>query len=377
MKLVFRVLTLALLLPLCLVLPGCAGEPTAQASSEAASKAASAKDASLSASSAEELPLVNEEGYVIVRNMIDHLDLSFGGDCSACFPADATGYYIEGGPYQVDADTLRRIVNLPCKGDGTVQWIGFNEIGANRDHFTGVIPANKLNDPLYMAVSLPSEAPYYMTWRINAENIAACPADATRALPIAAIYVNKDAPPAADQPITLCLGKINLALKTEEKGWFLASEQNFPSKPNHLYYLPWPLEHTLGSVTLPDERLTAKEDHMEIALTGADFAGDAERGVEGMVFHFWGTFGSFPKGGAQACAASYVAWVKEPAAAGALVGDGGVDWYNAANGIQQAYNTPCYKLTNEPRVIAGHYVGSNTYDTVMDSETVQKLLGLK
>ena len=76
-------------------------------------------------------------------------------------------------------------------------------------------------------------------------------------------------------------------------------------------------------------------------------------------------------------ASSYVVWVKEPEWSGYLTADIGADIRNSERTYcQQAFTGINYEITTQPRVIAGHNVGPNRYDTIMDSATVQQLLGI-
>ena len=386
MKNAIRILTAILILALCAGMTACTGGETGSASSTAApaSSAGLLPDVSeAETSSEEELVLKDEQGYVIVRNMIDYLDLSFGGDCSACFPEDAKGYIIEGGPYLVDADTLRRIVNVPCKGSGTVRWINFKEFAGNPDAFTGEVPASKLNDPVFMSMNLPSEAPTFLAARTNPENMSLHPG-AGRALAIGAIYRNTDVTLADDETFTVCLGRICLALKTKTEDWSLGNDLPFPTNPRDLYCLPWEISK---QYKLPSDRLSKMDDHMEITLTGYDLNGSKyrEQGAKGAVLHFWGSFAKFDSfNDVKGMVSSYVAWVKEPAAVGKLVATIGIDLYppvssndNYTSEIKQAYSGYNHLLKAEPRIIFGHNVGPKAYDSVMDTEKVQKLIGLK
>ena len=72
-----------------------------------------------------------------------------------------------------------------------------------------------------------------------------------------------------------------------------------------------------------------------------------------------------------------MAWIKEPEYVGKVVAAIGADWRTAESKVSQAFSGRNYKLTTEPRLIFGHNVGPKAYDTVMDTETVQRLFGLK
>ncbi len=382
MKRMTTPISMFLILALILSLTACTGGETGSASSAASAAASSSAGESAGDSSAQEdLPLTDENGYVIVRNMLDHLNLSFSDDLSACFPADAKGYLIEGGPYLVDADTLRRITAVPCKGSGTVKWKEFREINTmhNPDPFTGEVPVALLNDPVFMSMNLPSEAQTFMTTRVNPENMAYAISDRKRFLPIAAIYRNEETSIADTETFTVCLGRICILLKTKDKDWYIGDERSFPDNPVDVFHLPW--EAGTGTHKLPRENLNLADDHIEVTMTGADLNATAyrDKGAKGAVLHFWGSFAHAEGSSVTGMASSYVAWIKEGKMAGKLVGAVGIDCYlsSGSNDIKQAYSGYNYLLDTSPRVIFGHTVGPRAYDTVMDTEKVQQLLGIK
>ena len=162
MKLV-RILLASILVLALLAAVGCESTPsgTASSASAGASSSGGTPIPSLPSvdteSSEEELILRDERGYVITRNMVTYLNLSFNDDTSACFPEDAPGYVITGGPYKVDAATLRRISAVPCEGDGTVRWIRYK----TSTDFDGEIPASRLNDPVYLCMNVPGDVRTY------------------------------------------------------------------------------------------------------------------------------------------------------------------------------------------------------------------------
>ena len=373
---------------------GCESAPTGNASSQQSAAAdvssetpssetlsseeAVSQEASQEVSSQEKLPLRDERGYVIVRNMLDELDLSFNGDTSACFPADAAGYIVEGGPYPVDADTLRRLTTAKVEGSGTVKWIGYKEFGNTTDSFSGEVPVAKLSDPAFMSMNLPSEAPTFMKDRINAQNMSTNYKGATRALPIAAIYRNTDVTLDDDETFTLCLGRITMIMRTKTEDWHLTGDWPYPSNPKDIYFLPWGNNRTI----LNPACLSEKDDHMEVTLTGADLNATERKKthpeVKGAVLHFWGSFTRVDSSEVLGMVSSFVAWVQEPESEGKLVLAIGIDWYGeGAGALAQAYSGYNYLLTDQPRICFGHTVGPKAYDTVMDTETVQRLLGLK
>ena len=342
---------------------------------------------------------------------------SMAADVSACFPADAKGYIINGGtasrPYLVDADTLFRLTEKPVIGTGYVKWKDFKNVNssANSDPFTGVIPVAKLSDPIYLSTALPSEVNTFMTKRVNAGNLYPTQAKHIKAVTIGAVYRNEDDPPADNVTATLCICNIRLLYHTAEKGWFVAESVPVPtnSMVNHMYYLPWELSHTMGTYALSKE-LTRASDHVEIKV-GGDVFNATPFITDGMVtakdgttypydnipvvtasstkyytltatcLHFWGTsilFSKFDLDGSQidGMVSAFQVWIKEPELANKFGVAIGIDLRDADNNINQSYSGRNYKITTEPQWIIGHNVGPKAYDEVMDSEAVQQLIGM-
>ncbi len=325
--------------------------------------------------------------YLDIDAEVEFLGLSLDEDVSVCFDEDAEGYRINGGsyerPYLVDEDTIWRLTRTPVVGDGYVKWKGFVKRGTflgNTDCFDGVIPVSKLNDPVFVAMNLPNEAHTYMTAEDNRKNpINMTPArpDHKNYVSIGAIYMNNyyDGGIADDDEITVCVGKIKLLVHTKDAGWKVADEMAHPAYPR-FYALPW---NSVPSIAL-DDRIVDKKTHIEITVTGAMLKGkdvgspDAKAGT----LHFWGTRYAVEQGNEiEGCVGSFVAWVKDPEDAGKLVGASAVDMrIDDTDNAEQAYEGCAIKLTAEPRIFFGHNVGPARYDEVMDTDKVQKLLGI-
>ena len=372
MKLVLRSLCLLLTLALALATAACTPETTADASS-----AASAGEKAASEAGQTELPLKDDRGYVIVRNMIDHLHLSFSEDASACFPEDAAGYIIEGGPYFLDAATLLRVIKAPCEGDGSVRWISYKEAG-----FDGTITPAQMKDPVYLSMNLPGDVRTYYLNPGTAGILNRVQEKHTNILSIGAIYRNEDNPPPDDMNITLCFRDIRLLLHTQEKGWFVADEAPVPSDGmvNSIYFLPW--GHKPASENLPDSRVNQFDDHTEVKLTGADLNAANQEDTEEAVLHFWGRTKMFNDLGItwdeiDGVLVSYYVWVKEPEAVGHLTATIGADLREKVGGAtDQVFTGHNYLVTTQPTNVIGHNVVTSNYARIMDIDKVKKLLGL-
>ena len=102
--------------------------------------------------------------------------------------------------------------------------------------------------------------------------------------------------------------------------------------------------------------------------------------LQELCHHFWGNevkFSSWEITGSQVdgVVVAYRAWVKEESMAGKLVATVGCDIKGEED--HQVFSGFNYALTTQPRWIVGHNLGPKTYDAIMDSEQVQKLIGMK
>lgn len=327
------------------------------------------------------------EGYCDIKSAVINSGGSLGGDVSEYFDPDAAGYSIYDGTYMVDADTLRMLTQKPVVGDGTVVWTDFkilNQSLGNPDPFMGRVPVNKLHDPIYMSMALPSELQTYMKERVNPANMYPAKAEYRKLVAIGAVYREKDTVLPDDAEITVCISDIKLLINTEENGWHIAKEAAYPENPM-MYYLPWSLEHSIGAMSIKD-RITMYDDHIEIKLTGAMLNGTYGTGskyeankdqVEGAVLHFWGKNWVGDGASVKGCVSSFKIWIKESEYVGKVAAAIGADWRTSAGKINQAISGYNHAITTEPRLVISHNVGPNSYDKIMDTDKVQQLLGMK
>ncbi len=299
-------------------------------------------------------------------------------DDSAYFIEGVEGYYIDELTFLLDAETMWRIIDVPCTGTGAVKWKDYKNknVSANQNKFDGILYADKINDPLYAYTCLPSQRATVMN-RVNAGNLYEYDEKFVRILTIGAIYNNSDMPIPDDAEFTICLGRTTLLFCTEEDGWYMASELDTPAKPNNIYYLPWTMG--LGSRKLDESRVTLVGDHYEIKLTGADLNGadKKDQGATGSVLHFWGKNVMLdPQVPILGVVASFECWIKEEEWAPYVTAAIGADWRDENNTVSQAFSGYNYAITTTPTVVFGHTVGPATYDEIMDVEKVLKLLEL-
>lgn len=393
MKRIFAVLIL-----LAMVLSSC-GTPSGDTSSITSTDVVS-EEVSEETSSVEEVPIIREIDGVKYYDAkaagadkeIVFEDVSLGikmGDHSKYFPEDAEGYYLDDMLFLVDEETFERILSKPCKGPGSIKWKDYDDSlswhGNDQlynDWLDGILPVEKMDDPLYVYMCKPSEAPTVMN-RINASNLSPAEDKFTKICSIGAIYNNSEKPIPDDAEFTICLGRMTLIFYTEEKGWHIAKEWYSPTKPNSIYYLPWELQTTIGVMKLGNDRIKMVDGHYEIKMTGAELNGGdgRDKGATGSVLHFWSENVYLQNAGdIKALATSYECWIKEPQWADYVVAAVAADWRDSdgqGQEIYQAYSGHNYTISTEPRVIFGHTAGPENYDKIMDTEKVQGFLGLK
>lgn len=306
------------------------------------------------------------------------LGMDVSADDSSYFIDGVEGYYIDELTFLLDEKTMWRIIDVPCVGTGAVKWKGYKNKNAsvNEDKFDGILYADKINDPLYAYTCLPSRRATVMN-RVNAGNLYGYDEKFVKILPIGAIYNNSDLPIPDDAEFTICLGRTTLLLCTEEDGWYMASELATPSKPNSIYYLPWSLEHTLGTMKLDSSRVTLVGDHYEIKMTGAELNGanGRDQGATGSVLHFWGQNVMLdPEVPILGVVCSFECWIKEEEWAPYVTAAIGADWRDENNTVSQAFSGYNYAVTTTPTVVFGHNVGPAAYDEIMDVKKVLKML---
>ena len=301
------------------------------------------------------------------------------------------GYEINGGIYWVDAETVRRLANTPCRGDGGIKWSGYKNWGSwstAKDQQPTHAPAHLINDPLYMSMILPSERSCFLADRINASILDVASDKWVNVMTIGAIYTNRELELPDDAEFTICISDINLAVTTtRSRGWFEAVNVKVPKMTEQLYYLPWQLEHTLGTNKFPiyDKRITYFDDHVEIKLKGSDLnateAKQTNESVKGCVYHFWGGKYQFDVDGSDVLGivSSYKIWVKEPEWAEYLVASIGADWRDASQKPLQAFAGYKHAITTEPQMVIGHNIPTSKWDEIVgdESEKIQKIIGLK
>ena len=357
-------------------------------SKETSSEETSSEEISSEETSSEEekelKDFILEDGFLDVQAAGLAIASDTDDDSYLFIPTDGVeGYEINGGTYLLDAETLRRLTTIPCRGNGRVRWKDYKNWAkwTGAEEQTEYVPADLINDPIYMSMVLPSERPFFLSERINPAFMAGASEKWTNVMTIGATYRNMAVEIPDEAEFTLCISDINLAIRTKSSdGWFVAKNIKVPTVYNKLFFLPWQ-QATVGI----SNRVTEFEDHVEIKLTGADlngvYAKQLSDKVEQCVYHYWGKRYEFDCSGEDVLGivSSYTIWVKEPEASEYLVATIGADWRDKSGKILQALAGRSYAVTNEPRTLIGHTVPPSKWDEIVgdESEKIQELIGLK
>ena len=341
------------------------------------------------------LDFVSEDGYLDVKTARKKVkrpaDAKSKTDDSYVFAETEgiIGYEINDRRFTVDAETLRRLVNVPCRGTGEIQWSEYEDVGSwGQFEQASYAPAHLINDPLYMSMILPSEATCYLSFRKNAGIMAPASEEWANVITIGAVYQNQDKKFPDDAEFTICISDVDLVLRTKNSdGWFMADEKKVPSIINGLYYLPWTLHDEIGTLHFPDneQRITYYDDHVEVKIKGSEINGTDGKAlheeVDEAVLHFWGTKYYFDCPGDEILGMvnSFKIWIKEEEWAEYLVVGMGADWRRKDETGTQAYNGYKHAVTATPTVVVGHTVLPSEWDKVVgdESEKIQELIGLK
>ncbi len=385
MKTVLRITAIALSVLFC----ACAPTETQNSQSEISSQETSSlEESSKETSSVDDSLLYADDGFYKIQEAAKIIKT--GRDDSKLFIEGVAGYEINGGIYYVDAETMVRLTKTPVRGDGSIMLLGWSDLsigyGDHPDQFKAAA-VEKLHDPVYMSMYLPSEGTCFLKTLIHGYNIFPANEKYKNVVSLGAIYKNYDYELPDDAEFTICVGKSQLLMRTTKSdGWFVADEQPYPQLQTYLYYLPWQLESEIGIFPIAANRITYYDDHVEIRLKGAELnatiAKKVNDEVKECVIHFWGEFIEFDSLGVTGdevlgVLSSFDVWVKEPEYANHFVIGVGADWRDANGTINMAYESLKYTLTNEPRPAFAHSVSPSVYDEVMDVEFVKEQLGLE
>lgn len=343
---------------------------------------------------------------------------------------EAEGYIING-HYTVDAETLRMLTTVPCVGNGRIYYEDYNnftEYIANRNYGTGhgthhygeqitFAPVDKLDDPLYMSMVLPSEGITYQNKlypddpRANGNNmhkpctVQGCTkcnkAEYVRLNALGALYLAQDKKEELanyqDVEFTLCIGNINLLIYYEGKGWMKVKQNVIPERGfGDLYCLPWQLEWNgatsetyLANCKSVDKVIPA-EGHSKLSMKVSDFfftktftgTDGKSYTIDERVFHFWGDlFGFGSDDPILAVIASYDMWIEYDESIGIKLEDYfvssiGADWrYAQGRGFStnQAFAGYKHAVSTEKVTVFGHNIGPSDYDKLVTAEGLAQI----
>ena len=342
---------------------------------------------------------------------------------------DAEGYIIDG-YYTVDADTLRMLATTPCVGNGRIYYKDYNNfteyirnknygVGHGPHHYGEQIlfaPVDKLSDPLFMSMVLPSEGITYQNTlypddpRANGnnmhkpctvENCKECnKANYVRLNALGAVYLNQEKKAELEQykdvEFKLCIANITLLVNYEGKGWQKIKYNAVPENGfGDLYCLPWQLEWNSATSQIylancKGVNVVNKGTHAEISLKMEDFfftktfTGTDGRSytIDERVFHFWGDQWGFREDDAVlAVIASYDMWVEYDESCPIkveeyLVSSIGADWrYQQGRGFStnQAFAGYKHAVSTEKVTVFGHNIGPSDYDTLVTEEDLKQI----
>lgn len=375
---------IAILLAVACLIALCACGDTTDTGSTASKDTSSKKEQS-SKAPVDDSACYTEDGYYMIAEAAKLIKTS--RDDSKLFKEGVAGYEINDGVYYVDAETMLRVVNTPCRGNGSIMLVDWQDLsktwGDHPDQFKAAA-ADKLDDEIYMAMYLPSEGWCFQRQQDRGYNGFPANDKYANVCSIGAIYKNYDYELPDNATFTICISNPTLLLCTEERGWFVADKLKYPQMSDCMYYLPWQLEGELGTFPLLS-RFTYTDDRVEIKLKGSDFNATTAKRVDERVLecvlHFWGNQIKFEDLGVKGSeilgvVASFDVWVKEPEYANYFVIGVGADWRTSNGTINQAFESLKYTLTNEPKTAFAHNVSPSVYDEIMDAEFVKKELGL-
>ena len=226
----------------------------------------------------------------------------------------------------------------------------------SRDTYDGTIPIKRLDDPVYLSMTMPSETMSDYTTqqgRDNAHIIGDVNADETkRTLAIGAFYKTTGA--TLPETFSIYFGKIKLfAYSKSQKKWIILDERKHLSKNAvYIYKLPWTNN---GTTKLTDVEET--DDYLKVNVTAEQFGNN--------VIHFWGSSAPIDKDDYLYYAAAYEFWVSDNVA-GKLTAVNAIDAKDEKGTAttSQLYSSRGWAASTTKKITWGHTVPSDQYDKV-------------
>lgn len=369
--------------------------------------------------------MYTENGYY----KIDEARKQFPDKSDSELFIDANGYEING-YYTVDADTLRMLAKTPCIGTGRIYYKDYNnftEYISHKNYGTGhgphhygeqitYAPVDKLSDPLFMSMVLPSEGTTYQNVlypddpRVNGNNMhKPCTVDGCtecnkanymRLNALGAVYLNQAKKAELEQykdvEFRLCIANITLLVNYEGKGWQKIKYNAVPEQGfGDLYCLPWQLEWNPATSNTYLENcrnvvainkgtyteIPLKIEHFFFTKTFQGTDGKSYT-IDERVFHFWGDqWGFRDDDKILAVVASYDMWVEYDESCPIKVEDYlissiGADWrYQQGRGFStnQAFAGYKHAVSAEKVTVFGHNIGPSDYDKLVTSDDLAQI----
>lgn len=228
----------------------------------------------------------------------------------------------------------------------------------------GIIPIDKLSDPIYLSMNLPSETRSDDMIRGGRDNgfvMAQMQENHSVIQGIGAIYKTTEA--TLPKEFTLCIGKIKtFAYLKSIDNWVLIDEQAYPAGV-YLYKLPW-TEHYSKEC----KNIKKFDDHIEVKITANEF--------NNYVLHFWGKMRQVDRTDILYVACAYDFWIKEPGCDGVFTATIGIDTKDSKGSqesIKQLFTGRGLSVTSERRTQWGHTIPNNEYESVRDGITLKVL----
>ena len=223
---------------------------------------------------------------------------------------------------------------------------------------------NKVFDPIYLSMNLPSETrsdEMIRMWRDKGYIMSEMQEEHSTIIGIGAIYKTSGA--VLPESFTLCIGKMKtFAYLKSVNNWVLIDEKNYPAGV-YLYKLPW-TEHYSKKC----ENIQEVGDHIEISLTKKEY--------EGFVLHFWGRLKQIDRTDVLYVACAYDFWIKEPEYQSiftATIGVDAKDSKGSQKSIKQLFTGRGLSVMPECRTHWGHTIPNEEYDFVRDGVTLNAL----
>lgn len=286
-------------------------------------------------------------------------------DNSECFTGQ--NIVVNKDTYKLGKDAVLALESKSLAGNGSVIWNGWTNVGSSvgNSMLSGKIKVRYADDPVYMAMKLPSESVHpTVSERVNGSILYYQPSGYTNLINIGAIY----APDASVLPdtFTVCLGKMAVYTLSNAPNakWKLHEQFNVP--PGFaLYQLPWTSSDDT-KYFISESNITTYDTHIKFQLSKSD--------LDNKCLHFYGS-NSFaidiPNCKAIVC--MFEAWTETDGAADKLFAAIGAD-QRGGGAVRQAFSGRNWNLMTEKRTVIGHNISDALYDELRETQNDPRIL---